>query len=113
MLKDWNKWLHSLRATAASRLYHNGIDEQLTMERREHKSIDGVQSYKRTNDEQVAISKVLDQSAQFTCTTPTENDQTKASILSGLQLHNCSNMNVLIIKLKINPSYAFQYHMHC
>ena len=29
----------SLRATAASRLYHKGIDEQLIMERTRHRSI--------------------------------------------------------------------------
>ena len=43
---------HSLRATATSRLYHSGIDEQLVMERTGHRSLEGVRSYKRTSDEQ-------------------------------------------------------------
>ena len=89
---------HSLRATAASRLYHNGIDEQLIMERTGHKSIDGVRSYKRTNEEQlVEISKVLHQSAPLAIPREDkENDQTKGSVLSGLQLHNCTNVNIII-----------------
>ena len=43
---------HSLRATATSRLYHSGIDEQLVMERTGRRSLEGVRSYKRTSDEQ-------------------------------------------------------------
>ena len=38
---------HSLRVTAATRLYHKGVDEQLIMERTGHRSLDGVRSYKR------------------------------------------------------------------
>ena len=41
---------HSLRATATSRLYHSGVDEQLVMDRTGHRSVDGVRSYKRTSD---------------------------------------------------------------
>uniref|UniRef100_A0A1X7VRV2 Tyr recombinase domain-containing protein n=1 Tax=Amphimedon queenslandica TaxID=400682 RepID=A0A1X7VRV2_AMPQE len=40
---------HSLQATAATRLYKEGVDEQLIMERIGHHSIDGVRSYKRTS----------------------------------------------------------------
>ena len=43
---------HSLHATAASRLYHKGIDEQLVMERTGHRNIEGVRSYKRTHEQQ-------------------------------------------------------------
>lgn len=43
---------HSLRATAATRLYLNGVDEQLVMERTGHRSIEGIRSYKRTSREQ-------------------------------------------------------------
>ena len=43
---------HSLRATAATRLYQAGIDEQLIMEKTGHHSLEGVRSYKRTNNEQ-------------------------------------------------------------
>ena len=43
---------HSLRATAATRLYASGVDEQLVMERTGHCSIEGIRSYKRTSSEQ-------------------------------------------------------------
>ena len=51
---------HSLRATAATRLYSSGIDEQLVMERTGHRSTEGVCSYKRTSSEQQeAVSDIL------------------------------------------------------
>jgi len=40
---------HSLRATAALRLYASGMDGQLVIERTRHRSIEGVSSYKRTS----------------------------------------------------------------
>ena len=43
---------HSLRVTAASRLYQEGLDEQLIMERIGHRSLDGVRAYKQTSREQ-------------------------------------------------------------
>ena len=42
---------HSLRTTAATRLFRAGIDEQLIMERTGHRSVDGVRNYKRTSEE--------------------------------------------------------------
>ena len=51
---------HSLRATAATRLYRSGIDEQLVMERTGHRSLEGVRNYKRTSDQQrQVLSDVL------------------------------------------------------
>ena len=51
---------HSLRATAATRLYSSGIDEQLVMERTGHRSAEEVRSYKRTSSEQQeAVSDIL------------------------------------------------------
>ncbi len=43
---------HSLRVTAATRLFQAGVDEQLITERTGHRSLDGVRNYKRTSDEQ-------------------------------------------------------------
>ena len=43
---------HSLRATAATRLYQAGIDEQIIMETTGHKSTDAVRSYKCTSTQQ-------------------------------------------------------------
>ena len=51
---------HSLRVTAATRLFQKGIDEQLIMERMGHRSVDGVRAYKRTCSEQhEQLSNVL------------------------------------------------------
>ena len=41
---------HSLRTTAATRLFDAGIDEQLIMGRTGHHSVDGVRSYKRVTE---------------------------------------------------------------
>lgn len=51
---------HSLRATAATRLFQASVDEQLIMERTGHRSLEGVRSYKRTSDNQrEALSDIL------------------------------------------------------
>ena len=51
---------NSLRATAATRLYNSGVDEQLVMETTGHISLEGVRSYKRTSSEQrEALSDIL------------------------------------------------------
>lgn len=51
---------HSLRATAATRLYSSGVDEQLVMERTGHRSLEGIRSYKRTSSEQQeTVSDIL------------------------------------------------------
>ncbi len=50
---------HSLRATAATRLYAAGVDEQLITEKTGHRST-AVRTYKRTSDEQQEeVSKIL------------------------------------------------------
>ena len=41
---------HSLRVTTATRLFNEGVDEQLIMARTGHSSTDGVRAYKRTSD---------------------------------------------------------------
>lgn len=43
---------HSLRATAATRLYSAGIDEQLISEKTGHRSL-ALRGFKRTSDEQL------------------------------------------------------------
>ena len=48
---------HSLRATAATRLYHNDIDEQIIQEVTGHRSV-AMREYKRTCDEQKFIASV-------------------------------------------------------
>ena len=41
---------HSLRTTAATRLFEAGLDEQLIMQRTGHRSVQGVRSYKRMTE---------------------------------------------------------------
>ena len=51
---------HSLCATAATRLYHSNVDEQLIMSVTGHKSTDSIRNYKRTSEEQYKkLSDVL------------------------------------------------------
>ena len=51
---------YSLPATAATCLYHAGVDEQMVMERTRHRSLEGVRTYKRTSKQQrAAISDIL------------------------------------------------------
>ena len=57
---------HSLCATITTRLYQSGINEQLVMERTDHRSMEGVRSYKRTSDEQrEVISDLLNLDSQL------------------------------------------------
>ena len=51
---------HSLRVSAATRLFRSGVDEQLIMSRTGHRSLDGVRTYKRVSEEQkMALSSIL------------------------------------------------------
>ncbi|KAL5012557.1 hypothetical protein ScPMuIL_011108 [Solemya velum] len=50
---------HSLRASCASRLFENGVDEQLIMERTGHRSL-AVRQYKRTSNKLVrSVSDIV------------------------------------------------------
>ena len=50
---------HSLRVTTATRLFQNGVDEQLIMACTGHRSL-GVRTYKRVGDDQKqAVSNIL------------------------------------------------------
>ena len=46
---------HSLRVTLATRLFKEGVDEQLIMAKTGHRSTDGVRSYKRVSKEQMEL----------------------------------------------------------
>ena len=47
---------HSLRATAATRLFEAGVDEQLIMQRTGHSTCSGVRSYKRVGEKLRAVT---------------------------------------------------------
>ena len=62
---DGYKTNHSLRVTAATRLFQQGVDEQLIMLRTGHRSIDGVRTYKRVSkDQQQVLSNVLNRTTE-------------------------------------------------
>ena len=102
---------HSLRATAATRLYASGIDEQLVMERTGHRSLEGIRSYKRTSDEQrEAVSDILSNKKPCTeialsenaCVTPEVQNQYTANISlpsytsksGAFYFSSCTNVNI-------------------
>ena len=77
---------HSLRATAATRLFHRNVDEQLIMERTGHRSTDGIRSYKRTSEEQQEqISDILNNPSLNSPLRPEELNICSSS--SAAQLH--------------------------
>jgi integrase len=53
---------HSLRATAATRLFSAGVDEQLICEKTGHRS-DAIRGYKRTSEQQQELVSKIVQSA--------------------------------------------------
>ena len=102
---------HSLRVTAATRLYRHGVDEQLIMERTGHRSLDGVRSYKRTSaDQQEALSDILamvpaaKRPTAQTATQPTPVPAVTSQSVGyssqmigeapGVTIQNCSNITI-------------------
>ena len=43
---------HSLRATAASRMFEKGVPEKIIAERTDHRSLSGLRTYEKTTEEQ-------------------------------------------------------------
>ena len=86
---------HSLQATAATRLYASGVDEQLVMERTGHPSIEGIRSYKMTSTEQQQnISDILSNSKR-SCNHTAEVVHHQAAIVPQLPTHLTSTTNSL------------------
>ena len=56
---EGRKTNHSLRATCATRLYNNSVDEQLIMERTGHRSTKAVRAYKRTSERLLENTSVV------------------------------------------------------
>ena len=93
---------HSLRATAATRLYSSGIDEQLVMERTGHRSVEGVRSYKRTSSEQQKnVSDILQGKKPRTDLIPVHSTELSApsmpppplTMFPSSQMMSTSNIN--------------------
>ena len=66
------------------RLYHQGINEQLIMERTGHHSIEGVRSYKRTEEENISNLLQVAKHHQIIGSLP------------QLQLQNCTGITINI-----------------
>ncbi len=79
---------HSLRATAATRLYELGVDEQMVMERTGHRSLEGVRSYKRTTSQQ---QQVLSDILSSNIPERTTNQQQLQMLPHHQQLHDASS----------------------
>ena len=112
---------HSLRATAASRLFHASIDEQLIMERTGHCSLEGVRSYKRTSDDQrEALSDILNsgskklklsvvpqsQASLFGQQSPTKQDD-QHKHLQPMTQHSHHSQS---FAMNIQPPQYFNFH---
>ena len=85
---------HSLRATAATRLYQSGVDEQVVVERTGHRSVEGVRSYKRTSDQQSeALSDILNCSKKV-CTRSIEDENTFKPSNPGFTFNSCTSVTI-------------------
>ena len=74
---------HSLRATAATRLYDAQIDEATIVDRTGHKSTDGVRTYKRESDKLKELSSnVLNQAKRVKVDTSCDIEKEDKSVSS-------------------------------
>ena len=95
---------HSLRATATTRLYQSGVDEQLVMERTGHRSLDSVRSYKRTSDcQREAMSNILNggKRPRQSSTVPASSLEANVST-SSQQLHALSLPSAVFQNCTVN-----------
>ena len=100
-----HKTNHFLRVTTATRLFHAGVDEQLTMKRTGHRSLDGVCLYKRVSNEQDReISEILNSVENIPVK---KSKMEKSGIDEGhysvsktpltLNISNCSNITISVV----------------
>ncbi len=83
--------LKPIRATAATRLYESGIDEQLVLERIGHRSLPGVRSYKRTSSHQKEVlSDILNKVPKLTNAGTAYDFSSTSSYKSGPSTLNIS-----------------------
>ena len=90
---------HSLRVTAATRLYNAGVDEQQIMQRTRHWSIEGVRLYKRTSEQQQEdVSSLLESklSSNAKCFKQAQDNDDGSLFPESITLSNCSHINITI-----------------
>ena len=85
---------HSLRATAATRLFEVGIDEQLIMHRTGHSTTSGVRTYKRASENFKAItSSVLNSSKKVKQDIPLKGPGDRAPVADSDSKENKPVLN--------------------
>jgi len=98
---------HSLRVSAATRLFETGLDEQLIMERTGHKSTDGVRTYKRTSEiQRQEVSDILNKSKRA-CTNPSRIIE--PMIVQPLQSQELSNTTPVLTATQLSHENSFQH----
>ena len=94
---------HSLRATAATRLYHAGVDEQMVMERTGHRSLEGVRTYKHTSKQQrAAILDILNLKKQ--CLESSDHTQQQAA-------HTTHSLSLNDTRYSQDTAHAFSFNV--
>ena len=89
---------HSLRATAATRLYQAGVDEQLVMERTGHQSLEGVRSYKRTSTiQQERLSDILNGGPTSSVSSSPHDANMSLIVRSALQFQMMVARKVIVL----------------
>ena len=90
-----HKTNHSLRATATSRLYQSGVEEQQVMERTGHRTVEGVRSYKRTSEQQQqALSDILNQPCSSATSSSTVIPAVTSATSNSLSLATASTQQL-------------------
>ena len=90
---------HSLRATAATRLYQSGIDEQLVIERTGHRRLEGVRSYKRTTDTQrETLSDILNKNPRIESSTVEKSNSDSYSTTYQVDIPETQITNTQFVK---------------
>ena len=86
---------HSLRVTSATRMFQDGVNDQLIISRTGHRSIEGVRTYKRILEEQrMELSHVLNNATNGN--RATKNISRKADNATVSVFNNISIINNLI-----------------
>ena len=105
---EGNKTNHSLRATGATQMYHIGVPEKIIQERTGHRSLEGLRSYERSNEQQhQAASAILSapkqqmyayskHSATFRRETNAVNLQPSCLAMPGISLQNLNGCTINI-----------------
>ena len=97
---------HSLRATAASRMFEKGVPEKIIAERTGHRSLSGLRAYEKTTEEQTkaVCDAMLFKDSTF-ISASTTNDHT--IINQGVQITSDSKKDEKPSKI---PSFSGAFH---